>query len=109
MKPKYYIYSWQTGAFRSGELSRSLKGYACRDTAERIAKFRFDGIHDRIRYCVALTDDEAFVEMTRQNMPEKPAIEEDTVVYVDGTAIEKYVRKTFSPWGEWRNTSEKNI
>lgn len=68
MKPKYYIYSWQTGAFRSGELSRSLKGYACRDTAERIAKFRFDGIHDRIRYCVALTDDEAFVEMTRQNM-----------------------------------------
>lgn len=95
MKPKYYIYSWQTGAFRSDELSRSLKGYACRDTAERIAKFRFDGIHDRIRYCVALTDDEAFVEMTRQNMPEKPAIEEDTVVYVDGTAIEKYVRKTF--------------
>lgn len=69
MKPKYYIYSWQTGAFRSGELSRSLKGYACRDTAERIAKFRFDGIHDRIRYCVALTDDEAFVEMTRQNVP----------------------------------------
>lgn len=58
---------------------------------------------------VALTDDEAFVEMTRQNMPEKPAIEEDTVVYVDGTAIEKYVRKTFSPWGEWRNPSEKDI
>ncbi len=66
-------------------------------------------MHDRIRYCVALTDDEAFVEMTRQNMPEKPAIEEDTVVYVDGTAIEKYVRKTFSPWGEWRNPSEKDI
>ena len=69
MKPKYYIYSWQTGAFRSGELSRSLKGYSCRDTAERIAKFRFEDTHDRIRYCVALTDDEAFVEMTRQNMP----------------------------------------
>ena len=69
MKPEYYIYSWQAGAFRSGELSRSLKGYTCRKTAERIAKFRFDGIHDRIRYCVALTDDEAFVEMTRQNMP----------------------------------------
>lgn len=109
MKPEYYIYSWQAGAFRSGELSRSLKGYSCRGTAERIAKFRFDGMHDRIRYCVALTDDEAFVEMTRQNMPEKPAIEEGTVVYVDGTAIEKYVRETFSPWGEWRNPSEKDI
>lgn len=69
MKPEYYIYSWQAGAFRSGELSRSLKGYTCRKTAERIAKFRFDGMHDRIRYCVALTDDEAFVKMTRQNMP----------------------------------------
>lgn len=69
MKPEYYIYSWKAGAFRSGELSRSLKGYSCRGTAERIAKFRFDGMHDRIRYCVALTDDEAFVEMTRQNMP----------------------------------------
>ena len=69
MKPKYYIYSWKAGAFRSEELSKSLKGYSCRGTAERIAEFRFDGMHDRIRYCVALTDDEAFVEMTRQNMP----------------------------------------
>lgn len=69
MKPEYYIYSWQAGAFRSDELSKSLKGYSCRDTAERIAKFRFNEMHDRIRYCVALTDDEAFVEMTRQNMP----------------------------------------
>lgn len=50
MKPEYYIYSWQAGAFRSDELSKSLKGYSCRDTAERIAKFRFN-------------------EMTRQNMP----------------------------------------
>ena len=69
MKPKYYIYSWKAGAFRSDELSKSLKGYSCRDTAERIAKFRFDGMYDRIRYCVALTDDEAFAEMTSQNIP----------------------------------------
>lgn len=69
VKAQYYIYSWQAGAFRSDELNKSLKGYSCRDTAERIAKFRFEGTHDRIRYCVALTDDEAFVEMTRQNMP----------------------------------------
>lgn len=69
MKPDYYIYTWLAGAFRSDELSKSLKGYSCRDTAERIAKFRFEGTHDRIRYCVALNDDEAFVEMTRQNTP----------------------------------------
>lgn len=25
MKPKYYIYSWQTGAFRSDELAGALK------------------------------------------------------------------------------------
>lgn len=71
MKPKYYIYSWQAGAFRSDELNKSIKGYSSRSTAERIAKFRFDSIHDRIRYCVALTDEEAFAEMTRQNQPEK--------------------------------------
>lgn len=69
MKPEYYIYSWPAGAFRCDGLSKSLKGYSCRDTAERIASFRFEGMNDRIRYCVALTDDEAFVEMTRQNMP----------------------------------------
>lgn len=69
VKAQYYIYSWRAGAFRSDELNKSLKGYSCRDTAERIAKFRFEGTHDRIRYCVALTDDEAFVKMTRQNMP----------------------------------------
>lgn len=68
MKPEYYIYSWQAGAFRSDELSKSLKGYSCRSTAERVARFRFEGVHDRIRYCVALTDEEAFVEMTRQNL-----------------------------------------
>lgn len=69
MKPEYYIYSWPAGAFRCDGLSKSLKGYSCRDTAERIASFRFEGMNDRIRYCVALTDDEAFVEMRRQNMP----------------------------------------
>lgn len=69
MKPKYYIYSWQAGAFGSDELSKSLEGYSCRSTAERIAKFRYDGVHDRIRCCVALTDEEAFTEMTRQNLP----------------------------------------
>lgn len=69
MKPEYYIYSWKAGAFRSDELSKSLKGYSCRNTAERVARFRFDCMHDRIRYCVALTDEEAFVEMTRQNLP----------------------------------------
>lgn len=69
MKPEYYIYTWQVGAFRSNELSKSLKGYSSRSTAERIAKFRFEGTQDRIRYCVALTDEEAFAEMTRQNMP----------------------------------------
>lgn len=66
---QYYIYSWQAGAFRCDGLSKSLKGYSCRDTAERIAKFRFEGTHDRIRYCVAFTDEEAFTEMIRQNMP----------------------------------------
>ena len=84
MKPKYYIYSWQVGAFRSNELSKSLKGYSSRSTAERIAKFRFEGTQDRIRYCVALTDEEAFAEMTLQNMPEKPAFKEDTVICMDG-------------------------
>ena len=69
IKPEYYIYSWKAGAFRSDELSKSLKGYSCRNTAERVARFRFDCMHDRIRYCVALTDEEAFVEMTRQNLP----------------------------------------
>lgn len=69
VKAQYYIYSWQAGAFRSDELNKSLKGYSCRDTAERIAKFRFEGTHDRIRYCVAFTDEEAFTEMIRQNMP----------------------------------------
>jgi hypothetical protein len=69
MKPEYYIYTWQVGAFRSNELSKGLKGYSSRSTAERIAKFRFEGTQDRIRYCVALTDEEAFAEMTRQNMP----------------------------------------
>lgn len=78
MKPEYYIYSWQAGAFRSDELSKSLKGYSCRDTAERIAKFRFKGKNDRIRYCVALTDEEAFAEMTRQNMPNTYYITDDT-------------------------------
>ena len=70
MKPEYYIYSWQAGAFRSDELSKSLKGYSCRDTAERIAIFRFEGAQDKIQYCVALTDEEAFAEMTRRNMPD---------------------------------------
>ena len=96
MKPEYYIYSWQAGAFRSDELSKSLKGYSCRDTAERIAKFRFEGTRDQIRYCVALTDKEAFAEMTRQNIPEKPAIKDDTVIYMDGTAIQAYVHEAFA-------------
>lgn len=112
MKPEYYIYSWQAGAFRSDELSKSVKGYSCRDTAERIAKFRFEVTHDRIRYCVALTDDEAFVEMTRQNMPEKPAFKEDTIIYMDGNTIRAYVNKAFfhdydhSSFA-WVNPSEK--
>jgi len=92
MKPKYYIYSWQAGAFRSDELSKSLKGYSCRGTAERIAKFRFNGVHDRIRCCVALTDEEAFAEMTRQN---QPMIEEDTVYYADGIAYRYVSTKHF--------------
>lgn len=70
MKPEYYIYTWQAGAFRFDELSKSLKRYSCRDTAERIAIFRFEGVQDKIQYCVALTDEEAFAEMTRRNMPD---------------------------------------
>lgn len=91
MKPEYYIYSWQVGAFTSNELSKSLKGYSSRSTAERIAKFRFEGTQDRIRYCVALTDEEAFAEMTRRNIPEKLAIKDDTVINMDGTAIQAYL------------------
>lgn len=68
MESKYYIYSWLVGALRSEELSKSLKGYFCRGTAEKIAKIRFDDIDNRIQYCVALTDEEAFAEMTRRNM-----------------------------------------
>ena len=68
MESKYYIYSWLVGALRSDELSKSLKGYFCRGTAEKIAKIRFDDIDNRIQYCVALTDEEAFAEMTRRNM-----------------------------------------
>lgn len=102
MKPEYYIYSWQAGAFRSDELSKSLKGYSCRDTAERIAKLRFDGIHDRIRYCVALTDDEAFVEMTRQNMPICGTCLSNHYI-ADGIAYST----DHCTASEWRNPSEK--
>lgn len=69
MKSEYYIYTWLPDASSRNELSKRAEGHRCRDTAERIASFRFEGMNDRIRYCVALTDDEAFVEMTRQNMP----------------------------------------
>lgn len=68
MKPEYYIYTWLAGALRSDELSKSLKGYSCRDTAEVVEKIRFNGIDNRIQHCVALTDEEAFAEMTRRNL-----------------------------------------
>lgn len=69
IEAKYYIYSWMAGALRSNELSKSPEGYYCRGTAEKVAKIRFEGTDNRIQYCVALTDEEAFVEMTRRNLP----------------------------------------
>lgn len=124
MNLDYYIYSWQVGAFRSDELSKSLKGYSSRSTAERIAKFRFEGMQDRIRYCIALTDDEAFVEMTRQNMPNtyygtddaekchkcerfplKDSISLSNRYVSDGIAYQT----DHCGMSEWRNPSEKDI
>lgn len=121
MKPEYYIYSWKTGAFRSCELSKSLKGYSHRGTAERAAKVQFDGVHDRIRYCVALTDEEAFAEMTRRNLPNAYFDTDDAErCYKCGQLRSTCITNYYDGDGniyrtdrcaavEWRNPNEKDI
>lgn len=86
MKPEYYIYTWLPDASSRNELSKRAEGHYCRRTAERAAFVRFNHLNDQIRYCVALTDEEALAEMQRQKLYPPSVVHEGELYYICGTA-----------------------
>lgn len=82
MKPEYYIYTWLPDASSRNELSKRAEGHYCR----RAAFDRFNHLNDQIRYCVALTDEEALAEMQRQKLYPPSVVHEGELYYICGTA-----------------------
>lgn len=93
MKPEYYIYTWLANARNRYEISKSIDGYCSRRIAERIAFIRFSKLNDQIRYCVALTDEEALAEMQRQKLYPPSVVREEDLYYIYGTAYRLGGRK----------------
>lgn len=93
MKPDYYIYTWLANARNRYEISKSIDGYYSRRIAERIAFIRFNNLNDQIRYCVALTDEEALAEMQRQKLYPPSVVREEDLYYIYGTAYRLGGRK----------------
>lgn len=89
MKPKYYIYTWLADASNQYDMSKSIEGYYSRRTAERIAFIRFSKLNDQIRYCVALTDEEATAEMQRQKQSPPLVVHEEDLYYICGNKQNK--------------------
>lgn len=86
MKPEYYIYTWLPDASSRAELSKRAEGHYSRRTAERIAFDRYNHLNDQIRYCVALTDEEAYAELKRQKQSPPSVVREGELYYICGTA-----------------------
>ena len=54
---------------------------------------RFSKLNDQIRYCVALTDEEALAEMQRQKLYPPSVVREEDLYYIYGTAYRLGGRK----------------
>ena len=103
MKSEYYIYTWLPDASSRNELSKRAEGHHCRRTAERRAFIRFNHLNDQIRYCVALTDEEALAEMQRQKLYPPSVVSEEDLYYIYGTAYRLGGRKRNEKNGAFEN------
>lgn len=108
MKPDYYIYTWLANARNRYEISKSIDGYCSKRIAERIAFIRFNNLNDQIRYCVALTDEEALAEMQRQKLYPPSVVREEDLYYIYGTAYRLGGRKRNKKNGAFDLEANKN-
>lgn len=65
--------------------------------------FRFNHLNDQIRYCVALTDEEALAEMQRQKLYPPSVVHEGELYYICGTAYRLGGRKRNEKNGAFEN------